>query len=78
MQSDKKTYKINVNNPDIVYEGYSVVVPTLDLNSVKELIGNQEVAQIFKDVQKYYSANNPAYAGMFEDIYNYLTKGKSS
>lgn len=78
MQSDKKTYKINVNNPDIVYEGYSVVVPTLDLNSAKELIGNQEVAQIFKDVQKYYSANNPAYAGMFEDIYNYLTKGKSS
>lgn len=78
MQSDKKTYKINVNNPDIVYEGYSVVVPTLDLNSVKELIGNQEVAQIFKDVQKYYSTNNPAYAGMFEDIYNYLTKGKSS
>ena len=78
MQSDKKTYKINVNNPDIVYEGYSVVVPTLDLNGAKELIGNQEVAQIFKDVQKYYSANNPAYAGMFEDIYNYLTKGKSS
>lgn len=78
MQSDKKTYKINVNNPDVVYKGYSVAVPTLDLNGAKELIGNQEVAQIFKDVQKYYSANNPAYAGMFEDIYNYLTKGKSS
>ena len=78
MQKDKKTYKIDINNPDIVFAGYSVVVPSLDLNSVEELIGNQEVAQIFKDVQQYYSTNNTSYAGMFEDIYNYLTKGKNS
>lgn len=79
MQKDPKTYWIDRNNPNMTKPDKQVMVPSLSVSTAKELIGNTAVAAIFKDVQQYYQGiENNYYAKAFEDIYNYISKGKSS
>lgn len=76
MQQDKKTYRIDINNPDMLWENYSVAVPPLDLDTAKSFVGNSQVAGIFKSAIEFYNnKGEESWAKALTDIYNYLTKG---